>query len=110
MISQQLHEGDRIVSLAKGHVPPEGTPPTLALEAHFGPERVACVGGPAHAREMVEGGAGLVCASHAPALAEQIAETFRGARVVCEDVDRSAGTQRRSAARPIDSRQALRRR
>jgi glycerol-3-phosphate dehydrogenase (NAD(P)+) len=73
-----------LVSLAKGLVPPFGVPPTVALEAEFGPERVACVGGPAHAREMVEGGAGLVCASHSPALAHQVAETFRAARVMCE--------------------------
>src|SRR5215210_6697600 len=46
-----------LVSLAKGLVPPDGVPPTVALEAHFGPERVACVGGPAHAREMVDEGA-----------------------------------------------------
>jgi glycerol-3-phosphate dehydrogenase (NAD(P)+) len=72
------------VSLAKGLVPPDGTPPTVALEALFGPDRVACVGGPAHAREMVDAGAGLVCASHSAALAEQVAETFRAARVVCE--------------------------
>ena len=73
-----------VVSLAKGLVPPDGTPPTVALEELFGPDRVACIGGPAHALEMVEQGAGLVCASHAPALAEQIAETFRAAGVVCE--------------------------
>ena len=73
-----------IVSLAKGLVPPDGTPPTVALEALFGPDRVACVGGPAHAREMVEEGAGLVCASHSPALAEQVADVFHAARVVCE--------------------------
>jgi glycerol-3-phosphate dehydrogenase (NAD(P)+) len=73
-----------IVSLAKGLVPPDGTPPTVALEALYGPQRVACVGGPAHAREMVEQGAGLVCASHSPELAEQVAEVFRSARVVCE--------------------------
>jgi glycerol-3-phosphate dehydrogenase (NAD(P)+) len=73
-----------LVSLAKGLVPPDGTPPSVALESQFGVERVAVVGGPAHAREMVEGGAGLVCASHSPALAEQVAETFRAARVVCE--------------------------
>jgi glycerol-3-phosphate dehydrogenase (NAD(P)+) len=84
LVRQGVSPRAGIVSLAKGLVPPDGTPPTLAFEAHFGPERVACVGGPAHAREMVEGGAGLVCASHAPALAEQIAETFRAARVVCE--------------------------
>src|SRR5919202_3857927 len=50
----------------------------------FGPDRVACVGGPAHAREMVEAGAGLVCASHSQALAERVAEVFRGGGVVCE--------------------------
>jgi glycerol-3-phosphate dehydrogenase (NAD(P)+) len=73
-----------IVSLAKGLVPPDGTPPTVALESAFGMERVACIGGPAHAREMVEGGAGLVCASHSPELAERVAELFREAGVVCQ--------------------------
>ncbi len=58
-----------IVSLAKGLLPPDGTPPTVALERAFGIERVACVGGPAHAKEMVESGAGLVCASHSKSLA-----------------------------------------
>jgi glycerol-3-phosphate dehydrogenase (NAD(P)+) len=73
-----------VVSLTKALVPPDGTPPTLALERAFGPERVACVGGPAHAREMVEGGAGLICASHSPELAERVAQVFRAGRVVCE--------------------------
>src|SRR5436190_668358 len=50
----------------------------------FGRERIACVAGPAHAREMVEGGAGLVCASHDPELAARVAELFRRGRVVCE--------------------------
>src|SRR5919202_5006669 len=50
----------------------------------FGADRVACVGGPAHAREMVEAGAGLVCASHSQAFAERVAEVFRAAGVVCE--------------------------
>jgi len=73
-----------VVSLAKGLVPPTGTPPTVALERSFGPERVACVGGPAHAREMVETGAGLVCASHSEPLAHRVAEVFQRAGVVCE--------------------------
>ncbi|GAC1518668.1 MAG: NAD(P)H-dependent glycerol-3-phosphate dehydrogenase [Thermoleophilaceae bacterium] len=73
-----------IVSLTKGLVPPDGTPPTLALERAFGPARVACVGGPAHAREMVDGGAGLICASSSPALAARVAEVFARGRVVCE--------------------------
>ncbi len=73
-----------VVSLAKGLVPPYGTPPTLALERTFGAERTACVGGPAHAREMVETGAGLVCASHSEPLAHRVAEAFQRAGVVCE--------------------------
>src|SRR4051794_3735223 len=41
-----------VISLAKGLVPPDGTPPTALLSASLGVHRVACVGGPAHAREM----------------------------------------------------------
>ena len=81
---QGVAAGAGIVSLAKGLVPPDGTPPTVALEQLFGPDRVACVGGPAHAREMVLEGAGLVCASHSPALAGRVAEAFQSAGVVCE--------------------------
>jgi glycerol-3-phosphate dehydrogenase (NAD(P)+) len=33
---------------------------------------------------MVEGGAGLICASHSPELAERVAEVLRAGRVVCE--------------------------
>jgi glycerol-3-phosphate dehydrogenase (NAD(P)+) len=73
-----------IVSLAKGLVPPDGVPPTLELERRFGEHRVGCVGGPAHALEMVESGAGLVCASHREALAHAVAEVFHRAGVVCE--------------------------
>ena len=42
-----------IVSVAKGLVAPLGLPPTVVLAERFGAERVACVGGPGHAREMV---------------------------------------------------------
>jgi glycerol-3-phosphate dehydrogenase (NAD(P)+) len=82
-----------VVSLAKGLVPPDGTPPTLALERAFGPDRVACVGGPAHAREMVEGGAGLICASHSAALAESVAGVFRRGGIVCEESSDPVGVE-----------------
>ena len=82
-----------IVSLAKGLVPPDGTPPAIALEAAFGSERVACVGGPAHAREMVETGAGLVCASRSEVLAHGVAEAFQAAGVVCEVSDDPVGVE-----------------
>ena len=82
-----------IVSLAKGLVPPDGTPPSVALQRAFGPERTACVAGPAHAREMVESGAGLVCASRSEALAHQVAEVFQRSGVVCEVSDDPVGAE-----------------
>jgi glycerol-3-phosphate dehydrogenase (NAD(P)+) len=82
-----------IVSLAKGLVPPDGMPPVALLEAEFGPDRVACVGGPAHALEMVEAGAGLVCASRSEALAHRVADSFQLAGVVCEVSDDPTGVE-----------------
>ena len=82
-----------VVSLAKGLVPPQGTPPTVALEAVFGPDRVACIGGPAHAREMATAGAGLVCASHSEKLAHRCAGVFQRAGVVCEVSDDPVGVE-----------------
>ena len=82
-----------IVSLAKGLVPPDGEPPSIGLERSFGATRVAVVGGPAHAREMVETGAGLVCASHSEPLAHRVAEVFQAAGVVCEVSDDPVGVE-----------------
>ena len=82
-----------VVSLAKGLVGPDGTPPAVALEMAFGAQRVACVGGPAHAREMVETGAGLVCASRSEVLAHRVAETFQRSGVVCEVSDDPVGVE-----------------
>src|SRR4051794_21370924 len=96
---QGVSPGAGVVSLAKGLVPPDGIPPSVALEAEFGPERVAVVGGPAHAREMVLEGAGLVCASHSPALADQVAETLRAARVMCEASSDPVGVELAGSAK-----------
>jgi glycerol-3-phosphate dehydrogenase (NAD(P)+) len=73
-----------IVSLAKGLVPPDGAVPTMLLSEKFGAARVACLGGPAHAREMVHAGAGLVAASTDEALARALAQAFTRGGVVCE--------------------------
>jgi glycerol-3-phosphate dehydrogenase (NAD(P)+) len=81
---QGVNKRAGVISLAKGLVPPDGTPPTEVLDRAFGAERVACVGGPSHAKEMVEGGAGLICASQPPLIAETVAAVLREAGVVCE--------------------------
>ncbi len=88
-----------VVSVAKGLVPPDGAPPTSVLEAAFGAERVACLGGPAHAQEMVHAGAGLVAAAHDEELARQLAQVFTRAGVVCERSNDPLGVELAGAAK-----------
>ncbi len=88
-----------VVSLAKGLVPPEGRAPTVLLSAQLGEGRVAVVGGPAHAREMVHEGAGLVAASTNDELAAAIADVFLRAGVVCEESNDPVGVELAGAAK-----------
>jgi glycerol-3-phosphate dehydrogenase (NAD(P)+) len=88
-----------LVSVAKGLVPPQGQPPTVVLSALFGAGRVACVGGPAHAQEMVRSGAGLVAASGGEELARTLAQVFTRAGVVCEQSNDPVGVELAGAAK-----------
>jgi glycerol-3-phosphate dehydrogenase (NAD(P)+) len=99
LLQQGIASHTGVVSCAKGLVPPDGIPPTVHLERLFAPGRVACLGGPAHAREMVEHGAGLVCASHSEGLAHRIAEAFQGAGTVCEVSNDPVGVELAGAAK-----------
>lgn len=89
----------RVVSLAKGLVAPEGTPPTILLREHFGANRVGCIGGPSHAQEMVSEGAGLVAASADEDLAHTLAQVFIRAGVVCEESNDPVGVELSGAAK-----------
>src|SRR3954454_8543549 len=82
-----------MISMAKGLVPPDGLAPTTMLNHAFGIDRVACIGGPAHAREMVTEGAGLVAASTDMRLAATIANVFLRAGVVCEQSNDPVGVE-----------------
>jgi glycerol-3-phosphate dehydrogenase (NAD(P)+) len=82
-----------IVSLAKGLVPPDGLSPTTILRRSFGTHRVACLGGPAHAQEMVHAGAALVAASREPELAGVLAQVFTRAGIVCEQSNDPLGVE-----------------
>lgn len=88
-----LAERAAVISLAKGLVGPDGTPPTALLTRLFGPNRTACVGGPAHAREMVSAGAGLVAASTSEPLATAVSGVFVRAGVVCEQSHDPVGVE-----------------
>ncbi|MBW3549214.1 MAG: NAD(P)-binding domain-containing protein [Actinobacteria bacterium] len=82
-----------VVSLTKGLVPPDGHAPTVLLREALGEGRVACIGGPAHAREMVSEGAGLVAASANEELAATLADVFTKAGVVCERSNDPVGVE-----------------
>jgi glycerol-3-phosphate dehydrogenase (NAD(P)+) len=88
-----------VVSLAKGLVPPGGAAPTVLLRGLLGAGRVACIGGPAHAREMVTEGAGLVAASSDEGLAAALVRMFTDAGVVCELSNDPVGVELAGAAK-----------
>ncbi len=88
-----------VVSVAKGLVPPQGLPPTIVLSASFGPDRVACLGGPAHAQEMVHAGAALVAACAEEELARSLSQMFTRAGVVCEQSNDPIGVELAGAAK-----------
>ena len=88
-----------VISLAKGLTPPDGTAPTVLLRERFGEARVACVGGPSHAREMVSEGAALVAASTNEELANALAGVFIRAGVVCEQSNDPIGVELAGAAK-----------
>jgi len=88
-----------VISLAKGLVPPGGAQPSVLLSGRLGPERVAVIGGPAHAREMVTEGAALVAAAVDERLALMIANVFTRAGVVCERSSDPIGVELAGAAK-----------
>jgi glycerol-3-phosphate dehydrogenase (NAD(P)+) len=99
LASAGLGRRTAVVSVAKGLVPPAGLPPTVVLRERFGADRVACIGGPAHAQEMVHHGAGLVAASSSEELASSLAGVFIRAGVVCERSDDPVGVELAGAAK-----------
>jgi glycerol-3-phosphate dehydrogenase (NAD(P)+) len=99
IVEDGLSSRAAIVSLAKGLVPPHGTPPTTLLRRRFGAARVACLGGPAHAAEMVREGAGLVAAAADETLARSLSSMFIRAGVVCEQSNDPIGVELAGAAK-----------
>jgi glycerol-3-phosphate dehydrogenase (NAD(P)+) len=99
LADRDLDRRTPVISLAKGLVPPHGIAPTVLLSASLHASRVACVGGPAHAHEMVTAGAGLVAASVDARLAATIADVFTRAGVVCEQSSDPVGVELAGAAK-----------
>jgi glycerol-3-phosphate dehydrogenase (NAD(P)+) len=88
-----------VISVAKGLASSSGLPPSMVLSAAFGAHRVASLGGPAHAQEMVHAGAALVVASSDEELARTLAQIFTRAGVVCEQSNDPVGVELAGAAK-----------
>ena len=88
-----------IVSLAKGLVAPTGAVTSAISGALYGPERVAVIGGPAHADELVHDGGALVAASSDEALAGMLAHLFTRGGVICEISNDPLGVEYAGAAK-----------
>ncbi len=88
-----------IVSLAKGLVGPSGVVASAITSELFGAERVAVIGGPAHADELVHDGGALVAASTDEQLAGMLAGLFTRGGVVCEISNDPLGVEYAGAAK-----------
>jgi len=91
--------GDRIASradvllLSKGLVQPQGALPNSYVSERVRARAIACLGGPAHAREAAAGMAALVLGSTDPDLQAQLGEVFDRAGLVCERTDDVVGVE-----------------
>jgi glycerol-3-phosphate dehydrogenase (NAD(P)+) len=99
LVASGLDGRTAVVSTAKGLVPPQGLTPTSVLSSRFGAGRVACLGGPAHAQEMVHAGAALVAACADEELARALAHVFTRAGVICELSNDPIGVELAGAAK-----------
>src|SRR5215211_7877080 len=97
--------GDRIGSrcsvllLSKGLVQPAGTLPNRYVAERIRARAIACLGGPAHAREAAAGMAALVLGSTDGDLRAQLGEVFDRAGLVCERSDDVVGVESAGAAK-----------
>ena len=97
--------GDRIGSrtavllLSKGLVSPMAALPTEYVGERVRGRAIACLGGPAHAREAAAGTAALVLGSEDEDLRAQLGEVFDSAGLVCERTADWTGVEVAGAAK-----------
>jgi glycerol-3-phosphate dehydrogenase (NAD(P)+) len=93
--------GDRaaVLLLTKGMIPPRGQLPAEYVGERVRARAIACLGGPAHAREAVSGSAALVLGSADPDLRAQLGEVFDHAGLVCERSGDVTGVEMAGAAK-----------
>jgi glycerol-3-phosphate dehydrogenase (NAD(P)+) len=99
VIADQVSDRCSVLLLTKGLIAPFGQLPAEYVGERIRARAVACLGGPAHAREAVSGSAALVLGSGDADLRDQLGEVFNRAGLVCERSRDVVGVEMAGAAK-----------
>ncbi len=98
-IADRVSDRCAVLLLTKGMIAPRGQLPAEYVGERIRARAVACLGGPAHAREAVSGSAALVLGSGDADLRDQLGEVFDRAGLVCERSRDVTGVEMAGAAK-----------
>ncbi len=98
-IADRVGSRSAVLLLTKGLIAPQGQLPAEYVGERVRARAIACLGGPAHAREAVSGSAALVLGSADLDLRVQMGEVFDRAGLVCERSRDVAGVEMAGAAK-----------
>lgn len=98
-IADRVGSRSAVLLLTKGLIAPLGQLPADYVGERVRARGIACLGGPAHARESVSGSAALVLGSADGDLREQLGQVFDRAGLVCERSGDVTGVEMAGAAK-----------
>lgn len=98
-IADRVSARSAVLLLTKGLIAPQGQLPAEYVGERVRARAIACLGGPAHAREAVSGSAALVLGSADEELRAQLGEVFDRAGLVCERSRDVTGVEMAGAAK-----------
>jgi glycerol-3-phosphate dehydrogenase (NAD(P)+) len=98
-IADRVGGRSSLLLLTKGLIAPQGQLPAEYVGERVRARALACLGGPAHAREAVSGSAALVLGSADVDLRVQLGEVFDRAGLVCERSRDVVGVEMAGAAK-----------
>ena len=98
-IGDRVGERTSVLMLSKGLVSPMGALPSEYVRERVRARAIACLGGPAHAKESVSGTAALVLGSDDLDLRAQLGEVFDEAGLVCERTTDVVGVEMAGVAK-----------
>jgi glycerol-3-phosphate dehydrogenase (NAD(P)+) len=98
-IADRVGARSAVLLLTKGLIAPLGQLPAAYVGERVRARAIACLGGPAHAREAVSGSAALVLGSADADLRDQLGRVFDRAGLVCERSRDVVGVEMAGAAK-----------